>query len=306
MAYRWKPGASSHANLRRLARNQLRGAIDELTSPEKQPAEAVHQARLHLKKLRALVRLVRAEAGTVFAEENARYRDFSHELSCERDAQATIDAFEHLAEHAERAWQADAGSMAALGAARQWLIDQRPHSSDANGHFSGDLADRLRTALDDAQRWTNRARDDKTIWAGLEQSYRSGRRALRRAIAEPSPEALHEWRKQVKYHRYHVRLFQVAWPAVLTAHYDELKRLSDLLGDDHDLVVLRQTLAEAEDSLSRRALDDISELIERRRDELHSHALPLGQMLYGEKPKQLARRLRGYWRVYAGSLEFRG
>ena len=297
MAYRWKPGASSHANLRRLARNQLRAAIGELTEPEKQPAEAVHQARLHLKKLRALLRLVRAEAGSAFAEENARYRDISHELSRERDAQATLDALKQLTEHAERAWHVDPGRLAALGPARQWLVDRRPSGSCTDAHSADDLADRLRAALDEAQRWTSRARDDKTIWAGFEQSYRRGRRALRRAIAEPTPEALHEWRKQVKYHRYHVRLFQDAWPALLTAHYDELKRLSDLLGDDHDLVVLRQTLAEAEGSLSSDVLDDIIGLIERRRAELCSAALPLGQKLYGEKPKRLARRLRGYWRA---------
>lgn len=299
MAYRWKPGASSHANLRRLARNQLRAALGELTEPDKQPAEAVHQARLHLKKLRALLRLVRAEAGSAFSEENARCRDISHELSRERDAQATLDALAHLTEHAERAWQSDASRLAALGDARQWLADRRRGSSASKNNFAGDLADRLRAALDDAERWTSRARDDNTIWAGLEQSYRRGRRALHRAVAEPTAEALHEWRKQVKYHRYHVRLFQDAWPAPLTAHYDELKRLSDLLGDDHDLVVLRQTLADAKDSLSSSALGDVAELIERRRTELCCQALPLGRMLYGEKPKQLARRLRGYWRVYA-------
>lgn len=299
MAYRWKRGASSHANLRRLARNQLRAAIGELTEPD-QPAEAVHEARLHLKKLRALLRLVRAEAGSAYSEENGRYRDISHELSHERDAQATLDALVHLTQHAEREWHADASALAALRDARQWLAGQQPDNSKSNSPFAGDLADRLRAALDDADRWTSRARDDKTIWAGLEQSYRRGRRAFHRAMAEPTPEALHEWRKQVKYHRYHVRLFQDAWTAPLTAHYDELKRLSDLLGDDHDLVVLRQTLADAEDFLSRRAVEGIGELIERRRDELRCHALPLGQMLYGERPKQLARRLRGYWRVYAG------
>jgi CHAD domain-containing protein len=304
MAYRWKPDASSQANLRRLARNQLRAAIDELAAQEKPSAEAVHQARLRLKKLRALLRLVRGEGRALVAEENARFRDLAHALSRERDAQATIGALDQLARHAQDAWQVDAHSLAMLADARQRLADRRSGaeaSGDGSGDRPGDLVCRLRAALDDVERWTSLARDDKIVWAGFQQSYRRGRRALRRALAEPKAELLHEWRKQVKYHRYQVRLFQDAWPSLLGAHYDELKRLSDLLGDDHDLVVLGHSLAEREDVLPHDQLDGLMSLIERRRAELCRDALPLGQVLYAEKPKCLTRRFRTYWRSHVES-----
>jgi hypothetical protein len=96
-----------------------------------------------------------------------------------------------------------------------------------------------------------------------------------------------------------VRLFQVAWPTILEAHYEELKRLSDLLGDDHDLVVLEQTIrADHKSEIGADALEGLHRLIERRREELQAEAIPLGRLLFAEKPKRLTERFMRYWCMY--------
>ena len=58
-------------------------------------------------------------------------------------------------------------------------------------------------------------------------------------------EDFHAWRKATKDLWYAVRLFEPAWPGPLDALAAELHALSQLLGDEHDLTVLRGALGDA-------------------------------------------------------------
>lgn len=301
MAFSWKAEKSSRSNLRRLARNQLQSAIEELNDPYGDHADAIHDARLRLKKLRSLVRLVRRAAPAGYRRENAALRDAARQLSTQRDRQAVVEAIDKLLGHAEREWGESAAHLRTLRELRDSFVAsyrQETSAAAANGmveHVTGEL----RAAAERLKEWTDDARDDRVVVAGFADSYRRARAALRAVLAEPTAENLHEWRKQIKHHRYQVRLFQQAWPAMLEAHCEELKRLADLLGDDHDLVVLRQTITEqAQVAPAAETLDELFSLLERRRRELQAEAIPLGRLLFAEKPKQLTRRFVQYWCVF--------
>jgi hypothetical protein len=56
-------------------------------------------------------------------------------------------------------------------------------------------------------------------------------------------------RANQEYHWYHLRLLRVIWPAQMKGLAAEASRHADLLGDDHDLAVLRMTLAHDGDTL---------------------------------------------------------
>jgi CHAD domain-containing protein len=301
MAFSWKAEKNGRSNLRRLARNQLQAAIEELNDPFSDHADAVHDARLRLKKLRSLVRLVRRAAPAAYRRENAALRDAARQLSTQRDRQAVVEAIDKLLAHAQREWGESAAHLRTLHELRQTFVAshrQETSTASANGmveHVTG----KLRAAAERLKEWTADARDERVVVTGFADSYRLARDALNAVLCEPTAEHLHEWRKQIKHHRYQVRLFQHAWPAMLEAHCEELKRLADLLGDDHDLVVLRQTITEhALVEPAAKTLDELFELLERRRRELQAEAIPLGRLLFAEKPKHLTRRFMHYWCVY--------
>ncbi len=70
-----------------------------------------------------------------------------------------------------------------------------------------------------------------------------------------------------------------------------MDELSDLLGDEHDLAVFRQTLLAAPDDFgSKKDLQLLLGLIDRRRLELQTNARFFGERLYTEKPKWLSAR----------------
>ncbi len=299
MAYRWKADKSVRANLRRLVSNQLRSAIDQLNDRQADRADAVHEARLHLKKARSLLRLARPALDDTYVRENARLRDVAHQLSSQRDAQAMIEAVAKLSAHAEHQWGCSGDPLTLLRTIRDHLVGQQAaEQRDALEEVMPELTGALSAAADEVERWAACVEDGDAIMAGFAGSYRRGRRALRRALRQTTPENLHEWRKESKYHRYQVRLFQDAWPTVFEARYAELKRLSDLLGDDHDLVVLCQRVSdESPASFDDAASGGFRQVIARRRGELQAEALPLGRLLFAERPKQIARRFQKYLRI---------
>jgi hypothetical protein len=65
-------------------------------------------------------------------------------------------------------------------------------------------------------------------------------------------------------------------------------RLSDLLGDDHDLAVLLDRARAQPELLDDSELAALSTLVQRRQDRLRREALALGARLYRRKPRKLA------------------
>jgi hypothetical protein len=141
---------------------------------------------------------------------------------------------------------------------------------------------------------------------GLQRSYSDGRRAFHLARDHHSGVAWHQWRKRVKDLWYQERLLSaVAGPACVGQAKDA-HRLADLLGDDHNLVLLRGALtgesADPADALPDLAgvpadVDAIVELIDHRQQELRRQALQLGARVYAEKPKPFVRRMRAMLRA---------
>jgi CHAD domain-containing protein len=168
----------------------------------------------------------------------------------------------------------------------------REKSRDAAKHAAiGEVVKRLRDAERriDGLPWDSSG--GKTLTKGLEATYRAGRRALKRAESTGDDGDFHELRKQVKYLRHELEVMCPAWKAPLEAVVDELHDLSDVLGEDHDLVSLREFLRNGADERAREAL---IHRIGERQDELRKQARKTAERLFAERPKVFTRRITAY------------
>jgi CHAD domain-containing protein len=236
------------AGLRRVILGQLDLAIELLESATEAPsdegsgksaAHTVHETRKAIKRLRALLRLMRTELGPKrFARENAALRDCGRRLARARDAEVmvgTLDALvqrhpKKLAGHrgvrelrtrlvAERERAAGssptAGGPPTAGGARSSGGPDLggapgPGRSGREGRPAG--AEDLRAIRARVLAWElpdrggGRRGPAKLLGPGLERIYREGRRGLRRAGRSPLRRTgdleLHAWRKRVKDLRY--------------------------------------------------------------------------------------------------------
>jgi CHAD domain-containing protein len=319
MAYRLAIADRLEDAARQCARAELAGAIAQLEgtgapadgASARDPATAIHEARKHLKKTRALLRLVRPALGeAAYRRENAALRDAARRLSAVRDADVLVATVEALAATATgRLPAADFAALRAALAAEAAALRGAPDRGGAasGGTVAAAVADALRGALARVEAWPLADAPWAAVVPAAERTYRRGRAAFAAASARPTVEALHEWRKRVKDLWYHHRLLDAAWPPMMGAVASQAHALSELLGDDHDLAVLRERLR-AGIALPPGAAADrdvLVALIDGRRAALQARALSLGGRLYAERPGAFARRL-GRWLAVAAEAHVAG
>lgn len=134
------------------------------------------------------------------------------------------------------------------------------------------------------------------VSGGLRKTYARARKAMESVQDDPTPERFHEWRKRVKYHWYHVRLLRDIWPEEMRARCNEAHRLSQLLGDHHNMAVLVEWLTkDCEACANETIFSTFYGMIEKRMQEIELMAWPLGGWLFAEKPKHMVRRFEAYW-----------
>jgi CHAD domain-containing protein len=302
MAFRILADESVAEAVERIAREQIDNAIDELHDEELQRHEVVHQVRKRCKKIRGLIRLVRPLFGDTYDRENAWYRDSARRLSDVRDAQSIIETFDELLHHFQ-----DQIVREALSPVRQQLMERRKKVAedevDLRERFDAFL-ERMHEGRERVAAWRLGEKGFNAVQGGLTKTYARGCTAMTEAYQNPSTETFHEWRKRVKYHWYHMRLLRSIWPGPMQARCEAADGLSDALGNDHDLSVLRETLLERPaDFGGEETIQAVLGLTAQRQVELRARAKRLGARLYAEQPKRFAKRLRGYWNAWQSGVE---
>jgi CHAD domain-containing protein len=296
MAYRFKRKESIPEGVRRIVVEESAKAARELGGDNPDIHDGVHNARKCFKKIRSTLRLVRGELGKqVYRRENGWFRDAGRRLSAVRDAEAMIETYDQLTER-----YPDISEFPSLRALRESLVQRRERIATDEQ----DLEERARALARELEEVPSRAADwplahkgFAALAPGLELSYRRGRKALKQAYRDPTDERFHEWRKRVKDHWYQCRLLRRSWPEFMESRISELKDLADLLGDDHDLAVLQQTLVSEGEKLEGNA-HLLRCLGGQRQDELRRQARDLGRKVYEAPPSALVDEIADHWKSW--------
>jgi CHAD domain-containing protein len=296
MAFALKPNESLRKGIRRIARNEMEYAHKQVVGkPNGSRDEAVHEVRKCGKKLRALLRLVRPAIGNRnYQCENTAFRDAARPLTEVRDAKVLIETLDKLVKHF-----ADQVRGQPFTTIRKQLMvhhrEVRKHVLDDKQAFAA-VTTAVREALERLNDWADIPDQWSAIGNGVQQVYKQARRAFKEVTSEATVTTLHEWRKQVKYLRYQLEILRTLWPEEIEPLAGQTAHLGELLGDDHDLAVLRQTLTDDPARFGdEKALEMLFALIDRRRKELQEEGMQLGSQLFQDSPKAFVRRLHSYW-----------
>lgn len=292
MAYQLEARETFSGGIKRIATEELGGALEGLRS-EGDPS-TVHDTRKRFKKLWAILRLVKSDLGRKrYREANILLRDTGRELSGLRDAQVLVETLETLAERfPEKSHrQVCEGMRKALRSRQQLAVVQ-------GNVLAEGMAAKVATLEDKTAHW-HVGDNWEAAEPNVARTYGRGLEAFKDAYRHPSDEGFHEWRKGVKDLWYHLRIFNPLWPEVMDALAAQASRLADLLGEEHDMAVLAQTLvAEPEAFGGVGKVDTVVGLIESRCEEIRVEARLPGQRLYAETPKRFIKRFEAYWRVW--------
>jgi CHAD domain-containing protein len=299
-AYRLLPGEPVGPGLKRVLAAQVDDAIAQLRGEAGgEPADAIHEARKDIKKIRSALRLVRDAIGEQdWRRENDHYRDVARKLSSFRDAEILVEAVDGLAERF-------GPEVRKRSEALRKQLDEENRAAHDDGTIERTMAGaaaELATGRSTIGGLALEGDGWKLIAPGLHRSYRRGRKRLRSVEEKASVTNLHELRKRVKDLWYQLRLIREADRAMIGSLADHAHDLSDHLGDDHDLALLREEVQRRRDvfespSDQRHLLEEIDQ----RRGELQFAAISLGERIYAEKPKRFTKRLEKRWDAWRDS-----
>ena len=299
-AYRLRTDEPVPDGIRRIARGQLQDARDDLDDPSSpQLGETVHETRKRFKRLRACVRLARDAIGEeTYERENTAFRTAAQRISGPRDAQVMLETLDALIERFVE--QLPVGVAADLCRRLEQEKDAATASlRDGDGAIAATIVT-VDHALSRTTTWTFERDGFDALSPGLHRIYRRGRKAMKAARKDPSAENLHEWRKRVKDLWHATEIVGDARPKRLERFGKRAHKLSGLLGDHHDLHVLRAYLEAHpqcfEDERHQQALRAV---LDRRSQRLCEKALARGRKLYKRKPTRFVREIERGWRKRA-------
>lgn len=296
MSFALKKNEPVTAGIYRVVRQQVERAITEASDPDMDPALAVHEVRKRCKRVRAALRLVRCTLGTQYGLENAAYRDAARGLSDLRDTEALVESFDALMDN--RKDEVDASFFSSI---RRELNKQRKKAASDQDlpQRLREFAGEMRQARDRIDQWPAGPEGFDGLEDGLKRVYRSCRKLMCCAAEDPADENFHEWRKQEKYHRYHMDMLERVWPEMMSVIQGQTKALSDLLGHHHDLAVLRNTLlAEPEAYGKHEKVEVFIPILDARSRELQDEALLLGSRLFSETPGAFTKRMKAWFEAW--------
>ncbi len=298
-----------HYQAARVAQSAEGRRAEPLVSNHSGQDTTVHEIRKAIKRLRALLALMRGELGPKrCARENTALRNCARRLAGARDAEAMLDTLDALKErHHSRL----TGS-AAVDALRAQLLAEREAAATLavrDPRVRSEVLGELLVVRARVERWELRERPTKLLAPGLERIYRRGRRGFgvalghgrrdRRAGAAGRTEALHTWRKRVKELRYAAETLDRGGKSFRSTRRlaRRADRLGELLGEEHDLALLEGRVRERSRQFAgeRGTRKQLLKLIARRRKSLRKGALREGERLYRRRPKQFVRRLKRTW-----------
>lgn len=296
MAYQFERGEKVRPAVRRIASEQIGKAIKVVKNARRQGATrdgvdlAVHEARKRCKQVRALARLVQP-CFDGYEDANASIRDAARVLAELRDATTVLETFDGLIpeDEAER-----------FDPVRRTLVRERAERASDEDARLGEFVECMRDARDRAAKWKLGETGFDALGPGLAKAYRRCGSAMEAARTEPTTDNLHDWRKRVKYNRYHLRLLRGLWEPVIEPLREEAKRLSDLLGEEHDLSVLGETLRRDSEGSHKDTIQELTERISEERQLRRAAAFELGARLYAQSPAWYARHARALWDASRG------
>jgi CHAD domain-containing protein len=209
-------------------------AAENISSNQK-----VHELRRGFKRLRALLRFFKEIADSPAVQLNEDIRNFGKLLAPLRESAVNMDLFDkeistnnHLPEKK-------------IKNARELLV-QKNKLLVERGFLENNLHNTIRTFFDGFETILTKNNSELPtrlqLFREISQSYRKSSSVYQQLSARPRAEEWHELRKKLKRLWYQLDFIRFLHPRYFKLKTDQLNKITDQLGDDHDLHVFTQDL----------------------------------------------------------------
>lgn len=277
------------AGLHRIARSEVR-RIERQLEAGPLAEGSVHDIRKRLKKLRAILRLLRSGMADQRAAETVILRDAGRALAGARDRAVRLASFDRLI--GDQVPEDLAGLRARLAADAAVPAPPPP-----------DLRASIASLRDRIDSWRLEGKDRRILTEGLARTRARAIETMKRARKDPDPEHVHAWRKRVKDHWYQARLLSPIWPEAMAPIVAAADRLGEILGDHRDLgLLMAEAAALPPEVLTGAAKADLAGRIGAAQAGIETVAFPLGARLFAGEPDDMAALWVRWWALWRAEM----
>lgn len=245
MSNRRKSKRSAGREIQRYLIRELRRSKKALENGTQNRQSGIHRSRQCLKKVRAVLELLRQEVPYVYRVENQTARKIAKSLSEYRDGEAMIETLESIRDnYAERL---PPNIYDSIGLA---ITSHRDLINAGRANAANDIASAI-AALDAAARRLRLVSLDrvsiKSLIAARARSQRRMREARKQALQGHDPALFHRWRRRTKTLFYQEQFFRKLRRSSKRVRR-HLKTVGNLLGYANDAALLNSYLERIPDS----------------------------------------------------------
>lgn len=283
MNYHFDLSLPVEAEFRRIAHEEIETIENLLRDAPEGRQRAVHEARKGLKRLRGLLKLVKAGNPDFARSENERLGKISRNLSITRDADALIEALDRLSDRNMKR-----KNITRISPIRAYLEQRR----DRIVHEQAESATIIRDTIDGLQE--SRAAFDRTSLSGeglellangYDRMLAKARKSMKKARKKREAEAFHDLRKMLKHHWMHLQLLE-DMPGISPARKKHAERLGNRLGQLNDIYAMFDVLdREGRKIAASEAEQLLRKTLRKRENSLRKNCLKLSQELLAKRQK---------------------
>ena len=284
-----RPGEPTGAGVGRVLDELFRNAISRLEPSSRDREEDIHAVRTTIKRVRAILRLVQPTIGkATFRKQNQRLQETARLLAPMRDAAIGLHTLQGFASAAGRKQKRNDVCIVHDHFAKRIPL---PHLGTQEAVMRATVR-----ALEAHRRQLRKLRIISADWhemgMGLEKVYDACRRRMKRALSVGDDDSFHRWRIRLKNLYYELQFLEPIFSRRLRSMTARLKRLEAMIGDDHDIAVLKASLQKTPEHFGggpvvKRVLRQLKE----RSDKLRRTMRPLAETVLDEKPGRFARQI---------------
>ncbi len=292
------PDESFRAGIRRIIRSQLAKVERKLKRLSTAPDDTVHNVRKRLKRVRAILCGVRGDLGkSRYQRENGRLREVGRQLAGVRNAKVLVATFAAIREKTGNHLAAEL-----IAQIEQRLVVERRRARDdlaAHAQVLESARREIHKTRAGVKRWPIKRRKMSALRDGLKESFNSATRAIETAEREPTIENLHEWRKRAKCLFHQLELVAGLAGSELQMLLGRLNDLTQLLGADHDLAILRNEVVACTAEQPVRGSESLVQLIDHDRAALQRDFFSAAPPFFRGELEDAVYQLR-HWMKRAG------
>jgi len=269
-----EPGA---AQLVLAALGLIDKALDRIKRPAALRGEDLHAVRIAIKRLRAILRLIRPVISkTFFNRENAHLKKASRRLAFSRDTTIARKTIESLSQSAPRRPEAFAAVLAGFKehAASQTAVEKAMNRTGSDLEQSARRLERLRISRGG---W-------KAVEPALRKVYCQGRRRMAAALENGDDNSYHRWRIRVKALYHQLQMLEPHWPHPVGPMIGRLKKLESKLGANQDIAMVASLLRKTPNAFGgAENVGQVLKCVDKKSRKLKRKTRLLGEAIFAKK-----------------------